>query len=92
MIAGDDDDFGDVPGGPSSDEDDGPPVALSDEDAFAAGANATQEPRQKQKAGKGKGRKAEATKDSGDGSVAEVSILSRLARSDSPQLASVQHT
>lgn len=46
---GDDDDFGDIPLSPSTDEDEGPTVALPDEDAFAAEASLPREAAQVEK-------------------------------------------
>ncbi len=60
LLTGDDDEFGDIHLSPSTDEDEGPRVALPDEDAFAAEASpiweAGQVEKQKQRAKK---RKAE---------------------------------
>ncbi len=82
LIAGDDDDFGDVPMSPSTDEDEGPLVALPDEDPFAAAPE--EESGAKPKAKKQKKRKAEASATTADVNVEGVSrpaclhILDRL--------------
>ena len=73
LLAGDDDDFGDVPLSPSTDEDEGPLVALPDEDPFATDAPASQDQGKKQKAQKQKKRRLEAPSTAEDSSIAVVS-------------------
>ena len=77
-IAGDDDDFGDMPLSPSTDEDEEPLVGLPDEDAFAADTSTPKDPAQKPKAKKQKKRKPEAPATAGDINVLMVGTLAHV--------------
>ena len=74
-MPGDDDDFGDLPLDASSGEDEGPAVALQDEDAFVADP-ALSQAGQKEKPEKAKKRKTQSTAAPGDGEALEVSMQS----------------
>lgn len=74
LLTGDDDEFGDIPLSPSTDEDEGPTVALPDEDAFAAEASPPREAGQVEKQKK----KAKKRKAGGSAQQSEQEVVGDL--------------